>query len=361
MAARLDAPDLAEVLRLTPPGQNILLMGRHGIGKSEILTAHYGKLGVRVVALFLGQMSDPGDLIGLPHKDEATGRTVFLPPHWWPVDGKAIVLFLDELNRARPELLQAVQDLALNRQLAGKPLPPGSSVIAAVNAGDEYQLTDLDPALVSRFNLYEFAPTPQDWLLWAGRNGVDERVSGFIQKNTHFLDGESVDAEQAMATSGLVKTPDRRAWVKVSDFVKQHRQLEPLHFTIITGIVGAAAALAFRQYVSKREQIDPAEFFGSYSKLLPKLKKMAQHEVVQLNEQLLLWLEAHPLEGKAGDAARKAFLAWLEHLKSVGFTEAIAHAASLAMSPKFSNAMGQLSVSLTLMTFLTDYIEGIKL
>ncbi len=58
---------------------------------------------MKVVAFFLGQMSDPGDLIGLMHKDEETGRSVFLPPYWWPVDGRPIVLFLDELNRARPE------------------------------------------------------------------------------------------------------------------------------------------------------------------------------------------------------------------------------------------------------------------
>lgn len=55
--------------------------------------------------LFLGQMSDPGDLLGLPTKDEATGKTTFMPPYWFPIDDKPIVLFLDELNRARPEIL----------------------------------------------------------------------------------------------------------------------------------------------------------------------------------------------------------------------------------------------------------------
>jgi hypothetical protein len=52
-----------------------------------------------------------------------------------------------------------------NRKLAGKSLPKGSRIISAVNAGEEYQLTDLDPALVSRFNIYEFKPTVQEWLL----------------------------------------------------------------------------------------------------------------------------------------------------------------------------------------------------
>ena len=160
---RIDARELLEVLRLTPANQNVLLVGKHGIGKSEIITRFYREeRGMEVVAFFLGQMSDPGDLIGLLHKDEATGRSVFLPPYWWPVDGRPIVLFLDELNRARPEILQSVHELALNQTLAGKRLPQGSTVVAAVNEGDEYQLTDLDPALVSRFNLYEFAPTVED-------------------------------------------------------------------------------------------------------------------------------------------------------------------------------------------------------
>ena len=114
MAIRIDVQELLEMLRLTPPAQTIMLIGKHGIGKSEIIRGFYiQEKGMRVVAFFLGQMSDPGDLIGLMHKDEQSGRSVFLPPYWWPVDGQPIVLFLDELNRARPEILQAVHELHL--------------------------------------------------------------------------------------------------------------------------------------------------------------------------------------------------------------------------------------------------------
>ena len=149
-----------QVLDILPAEQNLMLVGNHGIGKSEILTEYYAGKGMNVVALFLGQMSDPGDLIGIPNKNAATGKTDFMPPYWFPVDGKPIVLFLDELNRARPEILQTIMDLALNRKLAGRALPEGSRIIAAVNEGDQYQLTDLDPALVSRFNVYAFSPPP---------------------------------------------------------------------------------------------------------------------------------------------------------------------------------------------------------
>ena len=97
-----------------------------------MLTEYFSGKGMNVVPLFLGQMSDPGDLIGIPNRNEATGKTEFMPPWWFPLDGKPIVLFLDELNRARPEVLQTIMDLALNRTLAGRKLPEGSRIISAV-------------------------------------------------------------------------------------------------------------------------------------------------------------------------------------------------------------------------------------
>jgi len=173
---RVNITELMQVLDISKPEHNLMLVGNHGIGKSEILTEYFSRQGMPVVALFLGQMSDPGDLIGIPSKNEVTGKTDFMPPYWFPLDGKPIVLFLDELNRARPEILQTIMDLALNRKLAGRKLPDGSRIIAAVNEGDQYQLTDLDQALVSRFNILTFSPTVQEWLLWAKKAELDNRV-----------------------------------------------------------------------------------------------------------------------------------------------------------------------------------------
>ena len=112
MSVRIDGNLLLEILEETPATQNIMLMGKHGIGKSQILEKFYSEKGYKVVTLFLGQMSDPGDLIGIPHKNEETGHTDFMPPYWFPIDDTPVVLFLDELNRARPEVLQTTMDLA---------------------------------------------------------------------------------------------------------------------------------------------------------------------------------------------------------------------------------------------------------
>ena len=126
MSIIINISELKETLEFTPSTQNIMLVGKHGIGKSEILTSYFNSKGMKVVTLFLGQMADPGDIIGIPSKVEkqdadgkATSRTDFTPPYWFPQDDQPIVLFLDELNRARPEILQTVMDLTLNRKLAG--------------------------------------------------------------------------------------------------------------------------------------------------------------------------------------------------------------------------------------------------
>lgn len=287
MAIKIDALELLEILRITPPEQNIMLIGKHGIGKSQIITQFYQKM--KVVPFFLGQMSDPGDLIGLMHKDEKTGHSEFLPPYWWPTDNKAIVLFLDELNRARPEILQSVQDLTLNKTLAGKKLPKGSIVISAVNEGEEYQLTDLDPALVSRFNLYEFAPTVEDWLLWANDNGIDGRIISFIQKNNHFLDqDEAFEGKDGFSIgAGFNKTPDRRAWERVSNLIKSFDEISDLHIKMIACIVGIKAAMNLKKSLGSSLKVSPEQVLLSWAKYKGKLKSFKLKDYIFLNEQIV--------------------------------------------------------------------------
>ena len=88
MKGSINIKELCQILDRTPATQNIMLTGAHGIGKSRILSDYFEKQGKKVVSLFLGQMSDPGDLIGLPSLDESTGRTVFIPPYWFPKDNE---------------------------------------------------------------------------------------------------------------------------------------------------------------------------------------------------------------------------------------------------------------------------------
>ena len=309
MAIAINETELMTLLEVTPTWQNIMLTGRHGIGKSQILTRYFKEKGIPVKTLFLGQMSDPGDLLGLPNKDEKKGKTVFMPPYWFPVDGQPIVLFLDEINRARPEILQTVMDLVLNRKLAGRELPEGSRIIAAGNDGEEYQLTDLDPALVSRFNIYTFRPTVEDWLLWATRTGLDERILNFICANPELLD-RSADTKE---DQGLDKDPDRRAWEKVARLMENIPNPLPVHQKVVAGIIGVqAAAQLFLSF--RKDDLSPIDLLTDFKKAKKSLDKYELHQLSLLNDALARFFETDKADTLDREMVRKNLKAYHDYL-----------------------------------------------
>ena len=352
--------ELKQLLEATPASHNIMLVGNHGIGKSEILSEYYGSLGMPVVALFLGQMSDPGDLIGLPCKDEKTGRTDFMPPYWFPVDGKPVVLFLDELNRARPEILQTVMDLALNRKLAGKLLPEGSRIISAVNAGDQYQLTDLDPALVSRFNIVNFKPTAEEWLLWARKSGLDPRVVGFIDENRMWLDKDPDQKEGA--DTGLDKNPDRRAWKRVSDVVADKAELKEIDSKIISSIVGPKAASAFIQNAATRKILSGREVLSGFgkAKVMDTIAEYGIHQLSVVNEGIYRHLEVEKVREKDFSTYSENLISYFQYLTKHR-KEAAAHFANIYVQGTYQEAIGFIATKCPMLVMmLVSYVKGIK-
>ena len=358
MSVRIDGNLLLEILEETPATQNIMLMGKHGIGKSQILEKFYTAKGCKVVSLFLGQMSDPGDLIGIPHKNEVTGHTEFMPPYWFPTDDTPVVLFLDELNRARPEVLQTIMDLALNRKLAGRSLPAGSRIISAVNNGEEYQLTDLDPALVSRFNIYEFVPSVQDWLLWANKNGIDERITSYIAANPKALDNQMAIEDM----ENLEKTPDRRAWVRVSEIISGKEVLKQSHKSMIAGIVGGVAANRFFEFLDHNHLLTAKELLqGNFEMNRLKLETYKTPQFATINDAVFVYLESD----KYGDSDKAVMAenlsAYFNYLEEKKLREAMAHFANMFSGTMYPNALvfiiGECP---TLYSKMTKFVAEIK-
>ena len=354
----INITELKALLDITPADQNIMLVGNHGIGKSEILTEYFSSKGMKVVPLFLGQMSDPGDLIGIPNRNTVTGKTEFMPPYWFPLDGKPIVLFLDELNRARPEVLQTIMDLALNRKLAGRSLPEGSRIISAVNAGDQYQLTDLDPALVSRFNVVAFRPTAQEWLLWAEKAGVDGRVRDFIRENPMWLDKDP-DSKEGSDT-GLDKTPDRRAWKRVSDILRADSEINPVVTKTISSIVGAKAASALVGSIASKKILSGREVLQNFEKHLQVLRGYQLHELSTVNDGVYRHLEVEALRGTAKEKASRNIDAYFTFLTKEK-KEAAAHFATLFVQGTYPKAVSFMACECPLLTtIMVQYVKSIR-
>lgn len=250
-------------------------------------------------------------------------------------------------------------DLALNRKLAGRSLPEGSRIIAAVNEGEEYQLTDLDPALVSRFNIFRFEPTVEEWILWAGRNNVDARVISFIRDNGMWLDKDPTLEEGE--DTGLDKTPDRRAWKRVSDVIQGRDVLTDNDIRLISSVVGVKAANVFIKNLKQNKVISAKDLLNDFNAQVPILMELSLHQFTILNEDIFIYLETNLANIGNPGAIASNLSKYYDFLKSGNKNEVIASFAHYLNDSKYENA-GQFIVINAYKVFraIVNYTQSIK-
>ena len=232
----------------------ILLRGRHGIGKSEVVYQTAAILGLPVVERRASQMTE-GDLVGLPRTDGNV--TSFCPPDWF-MEGcnEARLIFLDEVDRATIEVRQGIFELTDSRKLNGHSLHPDTLIFAAVNGGEhgeQYQVGEMDPAELDRWTVFDVEPSIEDWLDW-GKDKVHEVVWDFINQNHSHLEHKT-DFEPNKVY------PSRRSWdrlnqcLEASAFLTEEGRKSNLAniFELSTAFVGFEAAVAFRDFAEKFE------------------------------------------------------------------------------------------------------------
>jgi hypothetical protein len=233
-----------------PVDVTILLRGPHGIGKSQVVRQLAKILSVKenidypVFDIRLGQMSE-GDFIGLPTQSADRKTTQFLPPDWYrEACDKPVVLFLDELNRATTELMQAASQVVLDRTLNRQTLHPKTVICVAINADARYHVNDMDIALLDRMWTIDLSPTVEDWVAWAEKNNIDGTIIDFIRGNEKWLD-PAKNAEPSAVE------PSRRSWERLSNSLKLAGVTEnpsDLFYHICCGFIGTEAAIAFHSY-----------------------------------------------------------------------------------------------------------------
>lgn len=293
--------DIREILAGTPIEDALMLIGGHGIGKSKLVEQLAKDDDAEFTTLFLGQAADAGDIIGLPtriEKEDELGEkyfmTDFAPPKWWPSNmDKKYYLFLDEFNRMKPEMGQCVMDLVLNRKLNGRRLPPNTRIIAAINPLEDgyYQVEELDPALMDRFNVYEFTPTPEEWIDWAIGAELHSAVVSFIAGHKSLLDPPSAKE----AKSGQVY-PSRRSWERVSKILKNDKKIiekQKNLQNILMGVVGVGAASEFIKYIKTLGSGLTAENVLTKwdKKIQEKVEKLDQQGQVHLVSEIVYWMD----------------------------------------------------------------------
>jgi hypothetical protein len=259
-----------------PVETSVLLRGNHGIGKSQVVRQVAKGFNLEVIDRRLSQMSE-GDMIGLPSTDGEVTR--FNPPEWYKnACKKPVALFLDELNRATPEVMQAAFQVVLDRELNGWKLHPQTRVFAAINASAAYSVNEMDPALLDRFWAIDLTPDTQDWLTWAKESGaIHENIITFIAGNEKWLDPPKNGEASAVA-------PSRRSWERLSHALASNGVADlpddSLFYPMCLGYVGTEATIAFHGYVKTIDsQVTGEEIIQDYKKVKSKIAKLGQEKL----------------------------------------------------------------------------------
>lgn len=246
------------------------IIGKHGIGKSSIVSQYAKENGYSFHPFFLGQMADTGDILGLPEFNRnADGKALsvsFVHPAKLPKKPRSI-LFFDELNRASKDLLQAIFQLALEGTLHDYTLPEDSAIIMAMNpATDDYSVLDFaDKAFADRFVHINLDPTHEEFHVYMNSRYGTSSISDFLRQQTKLL--EETDIQPV--TLDFVK-PSRRSWDRLQK-LENTGMPENLFREAGMGIVGTAAMVAYSSWKETQVTIlSGKEVIENYPKVREK-------------------------------------------------------------------------------------------
>lgn len=289
----MDIKTFVKVITRLPPNISVLAKGPTGIGKSHIVHQIAKNLDMPVTDRRLSQMTE-GDIIGLPELID--GVTRFAPMEWFmKACSTPTVLFFDELNRATIEVQQCAFQIVLDRELNGHKLHPETRVYAAVNEGADYQVTDMDPALLRRFYSVELEPTTEDWLEWAKTTGnISQVVIDFIKKYPAHL--RHVGDMQP----GKVY-PNPASWQRLDQSISYaginlEEEYDPIIIPMSIGFIGEETTPSFVKFVKDmKRSFNANDVIDKYPENKVKLDKLNSDKKNDLLEQILNYTDRNDL------------------------------------------------------------------
>jgi len=276
----------------------VLMRGPTGVGKSHLGKAVADAKNLPFIDVRLSTMSE-GDVAGYPDIEgmKESGIMTMCMPSWFiRACREPVVLMLDEMNRALPGVQQSAFQLVLDRELGndkdGTPykLHPETRIIAAVNHGAEYDVNDMDPALLRRFWVCDLIPTADDWITWANAKGIDAVLIDFIRQHPEHLRVDPTEVEPGTVC------PNPASWHRINDALVA-MQMAPADvagnkrpdgfYAVALGMVGTEAAIAFTDFVEGYEMVLSAEdVLNDYDAKRDTVKGLGNDRVNALIEKL---------------------------------------------------------------------------
>lgn len=156
----------------------LLLWGKHGVGKTELVHAIAEQHKMNCVVLNLANQT-PEDLLG-----QIDGKGGYHRPNWITESKTPVVYFLDEINRAPKYVLQSMFNFINEGRIHTHKIKDTDIIIAAANPDEvDYEVTTFDDAaFLSRFCHIKVEPTAEEFVAYINKKVKNSVVQNAISK-----------------------------------------------------------------------------------------------------------------------------------------------------------------------------------
>lgn len=211
---------------------SICIWGHSGIGKTQLVKGYAKKKvvwrekqydGYDVRPVPIAQFEEMGDIHGMPEErvlmflDGENGRderwvpakliasyreegyrvdtsmptrTMYAPPDWVPLRPGPSILLLDDWNRTSIRIIKGCMQLLQDYGTVSWKLPPGCTIVLTGNPDEQdYLVTSIDKAILTRIKSVTLLHDAEQWAVWAAANGCDGRGINFILRYPEMLLG----------------------------------------------------------------------------------------------------------------------------------------------------------------------------
>lgn len=231
-----------EIKRALRTKVNILVLGRPGIGKTEIPQEIARDLKIGFKRIVLPQF-DEVDLRGIPDVNEKK-RTVFYPTEELPYadkDKEVGILLMDELPSARQSVQIICHQLLDNRRMGSLyELPPGWIIVATGNEASDYCFVyELPPTVRTRCVVLHLESNFEQWKPWAMDNNISPEILSYLKNNPQ--DFINYTPENTVTNHALPRT-----WMLLSRYLNdcsEHSEAPTMAYVI--GQVGEGVGTKF--------------------------------------------------------------------------------------------------------------------
>ncbi len=227
----------------------VMIWGPPGVGKSQMVSDVAKNHSVPVIDLRLSQM-EPSDLRGIPFRTD--NLVEWATPRMLPDTnrhGPTGILFLDEITSALPAVSAAAYQLILDRSLGDYRVPEGWVIFAAGNRQGDRGVTYAMPSpLANRFTHFSFDIHLDDWVVWAHKNEIDERIIAFLRFRPELL----FDFDPAQDP---VAFPTPRSWEFAHHALYKFNSQPVILAGALQACVGKAAGIELSAYIDNLQNL----------------------------------------------------------------------------------------------------------